>query len=182
MRHNGYKYRCKVSNANGSSFSKAVTLTVMPKPTITTQPKDVTVKGVGTKATIKVAAKGEGLTYTWYVSDPGDTKFFKSSVKTASYSTSLTKEKNGRKAYVIVTDRYGNSVTSKTVTMDYVTAKPKITSPTKATSRTVKEGNTTTFTVNNIPKEMDGWKAVCLFVDAGNGMKVTEGGIITVTE
>ena len=43
-------------------------------------------------------------------------------------------------------------------------------------------GNTTTFTVNNIPKEMDGWKAVCLFVDAGNGMKVTEGGIITVTE
>ena len=43
-------------------------------------------------------------------------------------------------------------------------------------------GNTTTFTVNNIPKDMDGWKAVCLFVDAGNGMKVTEGGTITVTD
>ena len=53
---------------------------------------------------------------------------------------------------------------------------------TKFAGVTTAGGNTTTFTVNNIPKEMDGWKAVCLFVDAGNGMKVTEGGTITVTE
>ena len=147
-RHDGYKYRCKVSNDNGYGLSREVTLTVVPKPTITTQPKDVTVKGEGTKATIKVVAKGEDLTYTWYVSDPGDNgKFFKSSVKKASYSVSLTKAKNGRKAYVVVTDEFGNSVTSKTVTMDYVTAKPKITSPTKATTKKVAKGKTATFTV-----------------------------------
>ena len=46
-------------------------------------------------------------------------------------------------------------------------------------------GNTTTLTVNNIPKEMDGWKAVCLFsegADNVNVMKVSEGGTITVTD
>ena len=53
---------------------------------------------------------------------------------------------------------------------------------TKFAGVTTAGGNTTTFTVNNIPKDMDGWKAVCLFVDAGNGMKVTEGGTITVTD
>ena len=53
---------------------------------------------------------------------------------------------------------------------------------TKFAGVTTNGGNTTTFTVNNIPKDMDGWKAVCLFVDAGNGMKVTEGGTITVTD
>ena len=53
---------------------------------------------------------------------------------------------------------------------------------TKFAGVTTAGGNTTTFTVNNIPKEMDGWKAVCLFVDAGNGMKVTEGGTISVTD
>ena len=53
---------------------------------------------------------------------------------------------------------------------------------TKFAGVTTNGGNGTTFTVNNIPKEMDGWKAVCLFVDANNGMKVTEGGTITVTQ
>lgn len=53
---------------------------------------------------------------------------------------------------------------------------------TKFAGVTTNGGNGTTFTVNNIPKDMDGWKAVCLFVDAGNGMKVTEGGTITVTD
>ena len=156
-RHNGYKYRCKVTNSNGYAYSNEAQLTVVPKPKITTQPKDVMVKGSGTKATVKVVASGEKLKYTWYVSDPGDNgKFFKSSVKKSSYSATLTKEKNGRKAYVVVTDEYGNSVTSKTVTMSFVTAKPKITSPTKATTKKVAKGKTATFTVKTAVLEKAG--------------------------
>ncbi|MBR6114250.1 MAG: hypothetical protein IKQ10_03615 [Oscillospiraceae bacterium] len=43
-------------------------------------------------------------------------------------------------------------------------------------------GNTTTLTVRNIPATMNGWSAVCLFVDNANGMKVTEGGVITISD
>ena len=43
-------------------------------------------------------------------------------------------------------------------------------------------GNSLTMEITDIPMELNGWKAVCLFVDAGNGMKVNEGGTITVTE
>jgi len=41
-------------------------------------------------------------------------------------------------------------------------------------------GHTTTLTVNNIPAEMNGWKAVCLLWDAAGGLKASEGGTITV--
>ena len=37
-RHNAYQYRCLVKNSQGSAFSEVVTLTVNPKPVITSQP------------------------------------------------------------------------------------------------------------------------------------------------
>ena len=131
-RNNGYQYRCKVTSQSRSVYSDWATLTVKTKLEITVQPKDVTVVGVGTKASVSVTAKGDGLTYTWYVSDPGDAKFTKSSVKKSTYTQALTAEKNGRKAYCIITDTYGNSVKTNTVTMDYVTGKPKITTQPKS--------------------------------------------------
>gem|GEM_PF-2185422 len=145
---NGYQYRCIVTDAAGKKVvSEAAMLFVKARNAvkITTQPKNVTVVGVGTKATVTVVAEGEGLTYTWYVKDPGDTKFSKSSIAKSSYSIALTEEKNGRQAYCIVKDAYGNSEQSKTVTMDYVTAKPKITTQPKAA--TVKKGAKATFKV-----------------------------------
>ena len=75
-RHNGYSYRCKVSNSLGSVYSDIVWLTVTAsnttaapatkassKPTITTQPKSVTVTE-GAKATFKVVAKNAD-SYKW---------------------------------------------------------------------------------------------------------------------
>ena len=154
-RHYGYQYRCIASNYYGKTTSSAATLYGPIK--ITTQPKDVMVKK-GAKATIKVVAEGDSaLSYKWMVSDPGDTKYY-TSAKKATYSHVMEKaEENGRKAYCVITDEDGNSIQTITVTLRYVTAKPKITSPTAATTKTVAKGKTATFTVKTGVKTKAGF-------------------------
>jgi hypothetical protein len=86
-RHNGYQYRCEVSNAVGFVCTNTVTLTVNSKPEITTQPTNY-VGTIGSTATATVKATGEGLSYQWYFANPGATSFTKSGSKTATYSRS----------------------------------------------------------------------------------------------
>ncbi|MBQ3093616.1 MAG: leucine-rich repeat domain-containing protein, partial [Clostridia bacterium] len=65
-------------------------------------------------ASVKVTAKGDGLSYTWYIKNPGSTKYTKSSVTSATYSAKMTAANSGRLLYCIVKDKYGNEVRSKT--------------------------------------------------------------------
>ena len=72
----------------------------------------------GKTATVKVAASGSGLTYKWYFKNKGDSKFsYTSSFKGSSYSVSMNASRHGRQVYCVVTDKYGNSVRSNTVTL-----------------------------------------------------------------
>ncbi len=61
----GYQYRCKVSNTAGYKYSSAATLTVVVKPTITTQPSSKTA-AAGTTVKFTVKADGGDLSYQWY--------------------------------------------------------------------------------------------------------------------
>jgi uncharacterized repeat protein (TIGR02543 family) len=117
-RHNGYQYFCRVTNAAGEYVdSEIATLTVAYTPvTITTQPKNY-VGAVGNTATATVTATGDGLIYQWYFANPGATGFTKSGSKTATYSATLTAANSGRRMYCVITDAYGNSVRTNTVTM-----------------------------------------------------------------
>ena len=63
-RHDGYKYRCVVKNKLDQVTSKAVSLTVVPKLKIKTQPQTVTTSA-GKVASFTVAANCTGLTYRW---------------------------------------------------------------------------------------------------------------------
>ncbi len=63
-------------------------------------------------------AKGDGLTYTWYVKDPGAKRFSVSSTATKTYSVNLTAARNGRQLYCVVSDAYGNTVTTATVSLN----------------------------------------------------------------
>ena len=81
---------------------------------IVTQPKTVYAKK-GAKASATVKATGDGLTYTWYVSDVGDTKYHKSSITSSTYTLKMTESNTNRKAYCVITDKYGNKVTTNTV-------------------------------------------------------------------
>ena len=67
-RHNGYQYRCEVSNTAGSKTSSAAALTVISAPTITEQPESKTVS-VGETVQFKIVATG-ATAYQWYYLTP----------------------------------------------------------------------------------------------------------------
>ena len=115
-RHNGYKYKCAVTNAAGTVYSSVVTLTVNMKPTITTQPKSVTVTA-GKTATFKVVATG-ATSYKWYYQKPGESTWNVVTVNgtSATYKLTTAARHNGYKYKCVVTNSVG-SVTSSVVTL-----------------------------------------------------------------
>ncbi|MBQ4397325.1 MAG: leucine-rich repeat protein [Clostridia bacterium] len=108
--------RCIVSDAYGHSVKSNAAYMKISSLQITKQPVSVKA-GMGERVSFQVTAQGPGtLTYQWQLSDDGST-WRNSSVKTASYSTTLSAKNNGRSLRCLVTDKYGNTLISKVVTM-----------------------------------------------------------------
>ncbi|MBP3387618.1 MAG: InlB B-repeat-containing protein, partial [Clostridia bacterium] len=113
-----------VAYAPGATFNENKNLSLYAvweediKPaTITKQPTSVTV-AMGETASTTVTATGEGLTYTWYyTSNKAGVEFFVSSVTSATYTTTMDATRDGRKVYCVITDKYGNTVKTNTVTL-----------------------------------------------------------------
>ncbi|MBQ3481849.1 MAG: leucine-rich repeat protein [Oscillospiraceae bacterium] len=148
MHRNGYQYRCKVSNANGSVTSNAATLTVTGggKPTITTQPKSQTA-APGTTVTFKVVASG-ATSYQWQFrinssGEWGDSSA--ASATTANFSVTAESYRNGYQYRCLVKNANG-SVTSNAATLT-VTGGGKPTITTQPKSQTASAGSTVTFKV-----------------------------------
>ena len=108
---NGYKYRCKVTGANGSVTSSAAALTVLTK--ITAQPASVK-KAVGATASFKVEATGVKLTYQWQFSTDGTTwkNSGFSTAKDATLKVPVTAARNGCLYRCVVTGSNGQKATS----------------------------------------------------------------------
>ncbi|MBR6648678.1 MAG: InlB B-repeat-containing protein, partial [Bacteroidaceae bacterium] len=68
----------------------------------------------GAKVTVPIKAEGDGLKYTWYIKNEGQTKYSKSSVTSATYSATMSSKSKNRRVYCIVKDKYNNSERSKT--------------------------------------------------------------------
>ena len=118
-RHNGYSYRCKVTNGGGGSVNtSAATLTVLVKPAITTQPSS-TYAVVGETATFQVVASGEDLAYQWYYMKPGESTWnkCKNNATSASYSVTVEARHNQYQYQCTVTNAAG-SVTSAAATLN----------------------------------------------------------------
>ena len=109
----GRRVYCVVKDKYGKTV-QSKTFTLRMTATITTQPKTVTVKKNAT-AKVTVKAKGDGLKYTWYIKNEGASKYSKSSVTKSTYSVKMTAKVKNRLVYVVVKDKYGNTVKSKTV-------------------------------------------------------------------
>ena len=84
---------------------------------VVTQEPESTEQEVGKKFAITVQAEGEGLTYQWYVKESGAKEFKVSSNKTSSYAYTMQSYMNNRQVYCVITDQYGNQVTTETVTI-----------------------------------------------------------------
>ena len=106
---------CVITDQYGNSV-QSETVYLRMAVTITQQPKTVTVAN-GKSAKVTVAADGDGLTYTWYYKNSGASSFTKSSITKSSYSVTMSSKIKNRQVYCVVTDQYGNTVKSNTVTL-----------------------------------------------------------------
>ena len=96
---------------------KTETVRLRMAASISKQPVSVTA-AKGAKATVKLTALGDGLTYKWYYKDVGSKTFkLTSTFKSSTYSLTMSKTNSGRQVYCVVTDKYGNSVKSNVVTL-----------------------------------------------------------------
>jgi RHS repeat-associated protein len=130
-------YDVVVTGTCGAVTSSAATLTIVPAPTVTTPPANIT-QCAGTNATFSVTASGTGLTYQWR---KGGTAI--SGATSASYTISgITSSHAG--SYDVVVTNTGGSVTSNAVTLA-LTAATAITTQPVSVSKGV--GSSATFSV-----------------------------------
>ena len=158
-KNNGTYYYCEITDPYDSvGETRAALLTIVEPPKITTQPKN-TAAPEGSTAKVTIKANGDGLEYQWYIKNADKDKFSKSSVTSATYSCKMNEKSDGRQVYCVVTDQYGNSVKSKTVTI-YMGNPAKITSQpqntaapegkvAKATVKATGDGITYTWYIKN---------------------------------
>ena len=112
--HNRQIY-CVITDENGNSV-QTETVTIKAPVTITKQPASVQTE-IGNKFSISVKALGDGLTYQWYYKNAGGKNFAESSFKGKSYAMKMADYCHNRQVYCVITDQYGNSVTTETVTI-----------------------------------------------------------------
>ena len=124
--HNRQVY-CVITDANGNSVqTETATITRPPQALrIVEQPQDARVN-VGEKFSISPKVEGEGLTYQWYVKESGAKAFKVSSVKGSAYALTMQKYMIGRQVYCVITDKYGNSVTTDVATISLPPVELKI--------------------------------------------------------
>ena len=146
---NGYQYRCRVSNSEGSVYSEAATLTVLSvsAPVITSQPENCTLPENET-AVFSVAASGEDLSYQWFFRIGAGAEWTKSSAagaQTARFSVEAQSYRNGYQYRCKVTNPGGSVYTNAaTLTVLSVSA-PVITS--QPENCTLPENETAVFSV-----------------------------------
>ena len=140
----GRKMYCVVKDKYGQKVtSKTVTLSLKETAEITTQPKSATVSA-GETAKFTVKATGDGLKYQWqYKNADSSTWNDSTSGKTATYSFTMKESFDGRSIRCQVKDAYGNTVTSKAVSLKL----PVVQITTQPKSQTKDEGETAKFTV-----------------------------------
>ena len=142
---NGYQYRCKVTDQEGSVvYSNAATLKVVTLK-VTTQPANEYLPA-GKTAKFTVKASGTELKYQWQYRTSSSGSWKNASAagnKTATLSVPATATRNGYQYRCKITDQYGNVIYSNAATLKIVTL--KIT--TQPSSVTLAKGKTATFKV-----------------------------------
>ena len=155
--HNGFQYKCLLSNDTGSVWSDVAELTVneLPEnglPIITTQPASTTVIA-GEKVTFMVVASN-ATSYQWYyrASSSGTWDTIKNNGTNTSYSINTTKAKHSGYQYRCLVSNDVGSVMSDTATLT-VKAEPSAVLPiitTQPISLTANAGQSVSFKVTAI--------------------------------
>ena len=151
--NSGQMFRVTVSDYKGNSVtSDAVSMTTTPLK-ILKQPQSVKVS-LGDTARFHVTVQGDGLEYKWYYQNPGEPVSEAGSTAgmyTPYYNYSITSTKrSGRAMWCVITDKYGNSVTTDKAYL-WLNTDPNAPSTIEAATSLITYGNTTTVTNNVAP-------------------------------
>ena len=120
---NGREIYCVITDIAGNQVeTDHVFLNAVPELelTVTSQPTDASAV-MGERFCATVEAQGDGLRYTWYFRNKGSKVWYKSGVTDNTYDDVMTPSKAGREVYCVITDVWGNSVTTETVTLVCIT-------------------------------------------------------------
>ena len=119
---NGREIYCIVTDKYGNSVKTDTVKLIMGNPAkITKQPESICVPE-GSEARVNFTATGDELTYAWYFKEANGSNFnLTNSFKSNSYSAPMDASRNGRQIYCVVTDKYGTSVKTNTVTLSMST-------------------------------------------------------------
>ena len=132
----GRQVYCVITDADGNTVkSKTVSITIDSNLYIIQHPASVMATN-GQIVNLSVKASGKGLTYQWYFCNAGKTKFSMSSLKTDTYCTRMDESRDGRQIYCVITDTYGNTVTSETVTISMLPENKEATALMETTAST----------------------------------------------
>lgn len=115
----GRKVYCEITDAFGEKETSKV-ITINAKQSVELKLLSAPVyeaAKIGETAKITLDVQGEGLKYTWYYSLPGKTTFYKSTITDSEYKVTLSEDRIGRQVYCVITDAFGESVTTETVTL-----------------------------------------------------------------
>ena len=114
----GRQIYCVVTDQYGNSVTTATaTLTMTSKIVIVKDLESVEVKP-GQMATVTVEAEGENLSYRWYYMDANIGRFIPTGSFTGNtYTVAMNSARDGRQLYCVVTDAYGNTINTSTVTI-----------------------------------------------------------------
>ncbi len=131
---------CVITDALGNRVTTETVRLVQEadKPVILAQPVP-SAAAIGEKANLTVEAKGEGLTYAWYFRNTPTSPFSKSSLTGSTYTLTVSKTNINREVYCVITDAFGNQVTTETVRLVQEAEKPVILSQPVPSTATIGE-------------------------------------------
>lgn len=122
---NGYQYRCKITDANGTTvYSEIAVLTVQSEITIISQPTSIEAE-VNSQPSFLVTASGDSLSYRWQWRASSDAAWTNCSSASVGYNTAelrpiATLGRNGYQYRCLITDRAGNKVYTDVATLKVV--------------------------------------------------------------
>ena len=115
----GQQLYCVISDCHGNSVtSDTVTQKIATPIKIIHQPSNV-YADIGKTASTYVVAQGDDLIYQWYIKNPGQEAFAKSSMTGDTYSVNMTEQISGRQIRCVITDHLGRVLISDTVTLEF---------------------------------------------------------------
>ncbi|MCD8120107.1 MAG: InlB B-repeat-containing protein [Lachnospiraceae bacterium] len=148
-RKNGYLYRCIVSDVYGNELTSDIAEMTVAGFEITEQPENITAYD-GDSIFFTISATGKDVTYQWQYSTDGGTTWVNSVGTSASYKVDVYTRKNGYLYRCIVSDVYGNELTSDivelTVAVFEITEQPQ--------DITAYDGDSVYFTISATGKDV----------------------------